>query len=543
MIYGGNNNPYPPYNNPYPPPGNNPYPPPGGNPYPPPGNNPYPPLGNNPYPPPGNNPYPPPGNNPYPTQNNVDQAGFNPYGSAQNPYNQNPYNQNPYPQPGPYGQQNPYNPYNQNPNPYGQPPPANSYDSYQRPNTFGSFSTPSSTYGPTPGQRPVSLTFDSYSQPPPQQPYNGPGDPYLATPYNPQPYTGPGDPYLVVPYQGNQQPQQPQQPQPYNMPLPNSAPVFYQPPAQYFKDHEISNCQGNKKALLIGINYIGQQFQLRGCINDVKNIKELLITKFGFSDSPENMVILTDDQKNNPYNIPTRKNMINAMKWLVKNCKKGDSLFFHFSGHGSQTKDLDGDEVDGYDETILPVDYKTSGQIVDDEMNAIMVRPLPEGVRLTAIFDSCHSGTALDLPYIYGDDGKLVIQKGPSSVKLLHKTFASIATGDILGTISSVMDLAEVDKLKKNSEKIKKKNEETRSSFADVVMFSGCKDSQTSSDTRIDNQATGAMSYAFIKAVKSKDNLTYLQLLKETRKHLINFSQKPQLSSGRLMDMNQKFIM
>jgi len=100
-----------------------------------------------------------------------------------------------------------------------------------------------------------------------------------------------------------------------------------------------------------------------------------------------------------------------------------------------------------------------------------------------------------------------------------------------------------VDKLKKNSSKAKKKTEETRSTFADVIMFSGCKDNQTSSDTKINNVSTGAMSYAFIKAVMTNNNLTYLQLLKETKKHLVNFSQKPQLSSGRLMDMNQKFIM
>jgi len=74
-------------------------------------------------------------------------------------------------------------------------------------------------------------------------------------------------------------------------------------------------------------------------------------------------------------------------------------------------------------------------------------------------------------------------------------------------------------------------------------MLSGCKDSQTSSDTKINNISTGAMSYALIKTLVSHPDLTYLQLLKETRKHLVNYRQKPQMSSGRLMDMNQKFIM
>jgi len=69
--------------------------------------------------------------------------------------------------------------------------------------------------------------------------------------------------------------------------------------------------------------------------------------------------------------------------------------FFHYSGHGGQTKDLNGDEADGYDEVIYPVDFKRAGHIVDDYMHDIMVKPLPHGCRLTAIFDSCHSGSAL----------------------------------------------------------------------------------------------------------------------------------------------------
>jgi hypothetical protein len=54
------------------------------------------------------------------------------------------------------------------------------------------------------------------------------------------------------------------------------------------------------------------------------------------------------------------------MRWLVQGAQPNDSLFFHFSGHGGQTEDLDGDEDDGLDETIYPVDFKQAGMIVDD---------------------------------------------------------------------------------------------------------------------------------------------------------------------------------
>lgn len=88
------------------------------------------------------------------------------------------------------------------------------------------------------------------------------------------------------------------------------------------------------------------------------------------------------------------------MHWLVKDCRSGDSLVFHFSGHGSQQLDTNNDEVDGFDETLCPLDYETNGMIVDDDINDIMVRPLKDGVKFHAIIDACHSGTVLDLPYL-----------------------------------------------------------------------------------------------------------------------------------------------
>lgn len=58
------------------------------------------------------------------------------------------------------------------------------------------------------------------------------------------------------------------------------------------------------------------------------------------------------------------------------------------------------DEVDGYDETLCPLDYEISGMISDDEVNETIVRPLPRGVKLHAVIDACHSGSSLDLPFV-----------------------------------------------------------------------------------------------------------------------------------------------
>ena len=76
------------------------------------------------------------------------------------------------------------------------------------------------------------------------------------------------------------------------------------------------------------------------------------------------------------------------------------SISLFYSGHGSQVPDGDGDELDGYDESLCPVDYQTRGKILDVEINATIVRPLPHGVKLHAIIDTCSSGTMLDLPFI-----------------------------------------------------------------------------------------------------------------------------------------------
>jgi hypothetical protein len=176
-------------------------------------------------------------------------------------------------------------------------------------------------------------------------------------------------------------------------------------------------------------------------------------------------------------------------------------LFFHYSGHGGQVPDLNGDEIDGMDEVIFPVDFKQHGFIVDDDMHAIMVKDLPEGCRLTALFDSCHSGTALDLPYIYSPSGR------PKHGRL-------------------------------------SKREVIIKSRANAVSWSACEDGQTSKDTfSMDGSAGGAMSNAFVNILKQTPKLTYKELLKYLRVRLeAKDNQKPQLSSSDKIDINDLFI-
>jgi len=301
---------------------------------------------------------------------------------------------------------------------------------------------------------------------------------------------------------------------------------------------QYSQCNGKKKALLIGINYIGQAEALQGCIEDVHRMKGFLS---GHGYREEDMVVLTDNSSH-PRQQPTRQNMIDAMHWLVRDARPNDSLFFHYSGHGGQTKDLDGDEEDGFDEVIYPLDFKRTSHIVDDEMHMIMVSGLPAGCRLTAIFDACHSGSALDLPYTYSTEGKL---KEPNvklgAAKGLFSTFSSYERRDMGGMIQGVTDLFQG--ATGSAQKANKYTIATRSSAADVISWSGCKDSQTSADAQIGGRNTGAMSDAFLTVLAQNPNPSYLQLLNEMRGILSEkYSQKPQFSSSHPIDTNLQFI-
>ncbi|KAK5156448.1 hypothetical protein LTR04_005631, partial [Oleoguttula sp. CCFEE 6159] len=377
---------------------------------------------------------------------------------------------------------------------------------------------PQSAPAPQPG-------YGGYGSPPPQPQYGG----YQQAPPIPQPgYGAPAPQYGQRPdfptvnsnayVHGNTSapPPPPQQVQTFGTGAPGGYTFQY------------SNCTGRRKALLIGINYFGQRGQLRGCINDVKNMSTYLNGHFGYK--REDMVILTDDQQN-PMSQPTKQNILRAMHWLVKDARPNDSLFFHYSGHGGQTKDLDGDEEDGYDEVIYPVDFRQAGHIVDDEMHRIMVMPLQPGVRLTAIFDSCHSGSALDLPYIYSTQG---ILKEPNLAKEagqgLLGIVSSYARGDLGGMASTAMGLF---KKATTGNDVYSRNIRTKTSGADVIMWSGSKDTQTSSDAQIGGEATGAMSWAFVTALKKNPQQSYVQLLNSIRDELEGkYDQKPQLSSS-----------
>lgn len=158
---------------------------------------------------------------------------------------------------------------------------------------------------------------------------------------------------------------------------------------------------GTKRALLIGINYVGASSGvLSGCHNDVHNMVTYIKNVHGFED--ENITLLLDDGE---HTSPTHENMVNAYKAFVESAQPGDALFTHYSGHGCGIKDDESEEEDNKDEALVPVDYLEASVIRDDDLFNLLIKPLKDDVHLMCLMDCCHSGSILDLPYSYKADG------------------------------------------------------------------------------------------------------------------------------------------
>jgi len=301
-----------------------------------------------------------------------------------------------------------------------------------------------------------------------------------------------------------------------------------------------STCDGNKKAVFIGINYAGSAAPLSGCHNDVENLHKFITEQWGYEDA-EIKILLDNDE--DPETQPTRENIINALNWLVEGASQNDALFLHYSGHGGTQADTDGDEHDGTDETICPIDYQEAGMIVDDDLHAMLVKPLPKGCRLTVVFDACHSGSGLDLPYTYGADGEIEKKGAVDHISFgASEAAKAAAEGDMNALELAARQLA--ISASGGTEAAHEKTKKTRTSLADVVYLSGCRDIQYSADATEDGKATGALSHALVSSLTENRDQSYHELLVDVRERLIQgeYTQVPQLSSSHPMDTSLAFI-
>lgn len=208
-----------------------------------------------------------------------------------------------------------------------------------------------------------------------------------------------------------------------------------------------------KSALLVGINKYEnlRNCNLRGCLNDVQILSDMLRSVYGF----DRIKWMLDEDA-------SRESILDELNELRQYSEDGDEIVFAFSGHGTQIYDVAGDETDGYDECICPADTSMDDDaalISDDELRPIF-EGFNAGARLTVIMDCCHSGTnTRDMRrHING--------------RYLDRGIAA----------------------------------RTRPTVADIDLpwlhLSGCRDAETSADAEFGGVANGALTYALCWALR-----------------------------------------
>lgn len=272
-----------------------------------------------------------------------------------------------------------------------------------------------------------------------------------------------------------------------------------------------------KKALLVGINkYAMVGNDLAGCVNDVLDMRDVLIKYRGFA--VEDIRVVTDERA-------TLGNIFDRLKWLTEGATSGDSLVFHFSGHGSQVRDRNGDELkDGMDEILCPHDMDWDGIFISDDDLQDAFSKLPQGVTLDVILDSCHSGTATRAGCFCSDR--------PFKAKYLSPPADIACRGEgpkpkrgLFSWILSMFDSPVIE----DSKPIITMNH---------ALFAGCQDKQYSADAQIGGAPHGAFTYYFCEAIRKVGGNISRNILKNEVKEALDkngFEQIPQLEAPRAL--------
>jgi metacaspase-1 len=276
-----------------------------------------------------------------------------------------------------------------------------------------------------------------------------------------------------------------------------------------------------KKALLVGINdYPGTQNDLCGCVNDITNVYDVLVKYFGFL--PADITLLSNKRA-------TTRAILDGMKDLVSRAGEGDTLVFHYSGHGSQVRDMEGDELaDSQDEIICPYDFNwDSGFIKDDDFAAVFSE-MKKGVHLEVILDSCHSGTGTR-EMIMDRRSLARIPSGGLDEAALWKSAHCIRPR----FLPPPADIAlRADEIFGRELPVRRLARGAQSQPMNHILWAACRSDQYSADADVDGKPGGAFTYFFCRHVRdtqgriSRDQL--LKLVRASLKHE-GFSQVPQL--------------
>lgn len=275
-----------------------------------------------------------------------------------------------------------------------------------------------------------------------------------------------------------------------------------------------------KRALLIGINkYMIAGADLRGCVNDVKNMQATLTTYYGFA--PKDITVLLD-------HAATTKAMKAQIAALVAGAKKGDTILLHYSGHGANVPDKNGDEADHRDEILCPTDLDWKKPLTDDWLRRTFNK-LKAGVNFTVVMDCCHSGTntrvfrapdAPSIPRYLPNPWDLMAEESGRSLRGKKRTSLRASSPE------------------------KRKKSDAVDAKIDELLITGCRDTQTSADAYIAGSYNGALTYHLVKAINdAKGKLSYRELHQRTNAKLKagSYDQVSQLE-GRSAKFDRAFL-
>ncbi|MFW5443588.1 MAG: caspase domain-containing protein [Methylococcaceae bacterium] len=146
-------------------------------------------------------------------------------------------------------------------------------------------------------------------------------------------------------------------------------------------------------ALILGVGqYLNPAIpDLPGPPEDAKRFYKLLTGAQGYNFPKENVCMLLNSDA-------TTENFKNKFTdVLINRASANTEVVIFYAGHGSQTKDKNGDEQDGMDETYVFHDARTKGikDFVDDEFDSFLTKLHKKTQQITIFLDSCNSGTAM----------------------------------------------------------------------------------------------------------------------------------------------------
>ncbi len=282
-----------------------------------------------------------------------------------------------------------------------------------------------------------------------------------------------------------------------------------------------------KKGLLIGINKFRSVTGLQGCVNDTLNIRSVLQSFFKYES--KNIHTLTDAGA-------TKANILGELQWLIRDVKNGDTIFFHFSSHGSQIPDLSGDEkTDRKDEILCchDMDWDGRGYLLDDDLHNFS-KQLSPSVNVEAFFDTCHSGSGISIiPRTL--EGKHLFEGEKDGVHIGTPRNTSSIVGRYLEPPPEIMNLMESCTETRHIARGLLQDTTGGGHILNVnhALWSGCGEGQTSADAFIGGKYNGAFTYYWCKTLRAaQGRISRNDLLKKVRSLLVSgrYTQIPELT-------------